>query len=197
MKQRPKLFGLLQKKLLISVLNHVFCCPCCYSDKISLIVYLLYLVLGTIIYIVTIFSQEHCRLCHFCSSAGDNETWDLGNFGKVTQPVSDRTWVCTQVILASQLMLWSLPCTACVEIEASVNHLCRILSPSVALDQNLAHSHASRIQLLPPLIIGTIFDCLPSLHTFPIFLHCLKTATRCGPRRQLLSALQGLRPQFI
>lgn len=47
-----------------------------------------------------------------------------------------------------------LPCTACV--EASVNHLFKNLSSSVALDQHQARGCASRITLFPSLIIGHI-----------------------------------------
>lgn len=66
--------------------------------------------------------------------------------------------VCTQVSLASQLLLFSLPCRAYA--EASVNHMLKIPSPSEALDQHQIPNCASRIELLPPLVIGTILDYL-------------------------------------
>lgn len=75
-------------------------------------------------------------------------------------------------------------------VEASVNHLFKIPSPSVALDQHQARSCASRVKLFPPLIIGIIFvSCLVAPFLFSI-------AERLPPGHgswlQLLSALQDL-----
>lgn len=75
-------------------------------------------------------------------------------------------------------------------VEASVNHLFKIPSLSVALDQHQARSCASRVKLFPPLIIGIIFvSCLVAPFLFSI-------AERLPPGHgswlQLLSALQDL-----
>lgn len=121
---KPKIFGLLQKNLLISVLNPVSAASS--VILVSLTSYVLCSVHCMITYIVIIFSQEPCRHCHLYSSAADNETPELSNSSRATQPVSDKAWGCTQVSLASELMLFSLPCAAYV--EASGNHLLKISS---------------------------------------------------------------------
>ena len=97
-------------------------------------------------------SQEPWRRCHFYSTAGDSKTQKWCKFCKATQPVSVGTWICSQLGFPAPALL--LPCTA--HVEASVNHLFKILSSSVAVDQHQAHGCASRIKLFPSLIIGDI-----------------------------------------
>ena len=76
-------------------------------------------------------------------------------------------------------------------VEASVNHLFKIPSPSVALDQHQAHSCASRVKLFPPLIIGIIF--VSSLAApFPFSSIAERLPPGHGSWLQLLSALQDL-----
>lgn len=99
-------------------------------------------------------SQEPWRRCHFYSTAGDSKTQKWYKFCKATQPVSFGTWVCTQVSLASQFLLFRYTAQP---VQKHLLTICLKFPPqSVALDQHQACSCASRIKFFPPLIVGAI-----------------------------------------
>lgn len=126
-------------------------------------------------------SQEPWRRCHFYSTAGDSKTQKWCKFCKATQSESVGTWVRTQ-------SAWLPSSCSFATLQASVNHLFKIPSSSVALDQHQACSCASRIKLFPPLIIGAI--PISSL-VAPFLLSSIpnRLSPDHGPRLELVSAL--------